>query len=101
MTSRDWYLYFTENLKEQRINWGLTPILDRKKDRKLVRSLQAWQKGETSDGRHLLRAAGKYAKKRQDPDYLSAITLFIQEEQKHGENLGKYLDKIGADRIRF
>ncbi|MEM0897999.1 MAG: hypothetical protein AAGJ79_14070 [Verrucomicrobiota bacterium] len=38
---------------------------------------------------------------RQDPDYLSAITLFIQVEQKHGENLGKYLDKIGADRIRF
>ena len=35
-----------------------------------------------------------------DPHYVDAIKLFIQEEQKHGENLGKYLDLVGEKRIQ-
>ncbi|MEM1442205.1 MAG: ferritin-like domain-containing protein [Verrucomicrobiota bacterium] len=101
MTSQDWTRHFRQNLENQRVDWQQTPRLDRTDDRKLVRSLQAWQKGETSDGSHLVRAAEKYARRTNDPDYLEAVALFVREEQKHGENLGKYLDRIDAPRLEF
>ncbi len=56
--------------------------------------------GETSDGSNLLKASEKYAYKIGDPDYLQAVKLFIKEEQKHGNNLGRYLDAIGVPRIQ-
>ena len=62
-------------------------------------ALQAWQLGETSEGKHLIKATEKYAHKIADPQYVDAIKLFIKEEQKHGNNLGLYLDKIGQPRI--
>jgi len=101
LTSREWHDHFRENLKEHRVDWQLPAVLDPIENRNLIGSLQAWQRGETSDGSHLLRAARKYAEQFDDPDYLHAISLFIQEEQKHGDNLGRYLDTIGAPRIDF
>ncbi|MEP4000383.1 MAG: ferritin-like domain-containing protein [Ekhidna sp.] len=65
---------------------------------KILYSLKAWQLGETSDGTHLLAAAAKHAKKTDDPTYLDAVKLFIKEEQKHGSNLGSYIDQIGEKR---
>jgi len=79
----------------------MQPDLTSKEQKTITRSLQAWQKGETSDGKHLLKAAKKYAQKHGDPFYLEAVKLFIKEEQKHGENLGKYLDSIGEKRLGF
>lgn len=99
--SLKWVEYFRENLTKQRVDWDLEAFLSPQADRKIIRSLQAWQKGETSDGSHLKRAAAKYAKDIDDENYLEAINLFIKEEQKHGENLGKYLDQIGSERLSF
>jgi hypothetical protein len=62
--------------------------------------MKAWQLGETSDGSHLLRAARKYAARFNDPEYVDAIALFIKEEQKHGSNLGRYIDLIGEKRLK-
>ncbi len=62
-------------------------------------SLQAWQLGETSDGRHLRAAAARYAKRVGDPDYPPAVDLFIREEQRHGELLGQFLDLAGVGRV--
>jgi hypothetical protein len=101
ISSLAWAEHFREHLKEQRIDWCLPAVLDTTWNKELIRSLQAWQRGETSDGAHLLRAARNYSERYHDSDYLTAIALFIQEEQKHGENLGKYLDTIGAPRIGF
>jgi hypothetical protein len=65
----------------------------------IVKSAQAWQLGETSDGAHLLAAAGMYADSIGDAYYCEAVQLFIKEEQKHGNNLGRYLDLVGEKRI--
>ncbi len=65
----------------------------------IIKSLQAWQLGETSDGCNLIKASKKYAETIGDPHYVDAVKLFIKEEQKHGKNLGKYLDKIKQLRI--
>lgn len=99
-TSKQWFDYFKNNLTVERINWQLQPTVTDKELVPILKSLQAWQLGETSDGSNLLRAGTIYAKKIGDPFYIKSLELFIKEEQKHGENLGKYLDSIGKPRIK-
>ena len=97
-TTTFWINHFRQNLTRERINWHLTPSLSKSEEREVLPSLKAWQLGETSDGRHLLKAAKIYSDKINDPNYLTAVRLFIQEEQKHGSNLGKYIDLLGHPR---
>ncbi len=99
-TSQYWQKHFAENLKKERIDWDLQPNLTKKQRSTILKSLQAWQLGETSDGMHLIAASKKHAEKTNDPAFLEAIYLFIKEEQKHGENLGKYLDRLQEPRIK-
>lgn len=99
-TSENWVRYFTQNLQQYRIDWSIAPNLTIDERGNILKSLQAWQLGETSDGSSLIKAATKYASKLNDENYVEAIKLFIKEEQKHGNNLGKYLDLIGEKRIK-
>jgi uncharacterized membrane protein YciS (DUF1049 family) len=98
--SQHWINYFTHNLQNKRIDWSIKPFLTAKEKASILKSLQAWQLGETSEGKNLINAANKHAKQLNDKDYTPAIRLFIKEEQKHGENLGRYLDLIGEKRIK-
>ena len=99
-TSRKWISHFTVNLTQQRVNWELAPAVSEQEISVILHSMQAWQLGETSDGAHLIHASTLYAKKIHDPHYIDAVKLFIKEEQKHGNNLGRYLDAIGKPRIK-
>jgi hypothetical protein len=99
-TSQEWVSYFKENLEIKRIDWQQPPGLTEKELKSILKSMQAWQLGETSDGKNLLKACSNYAEKIGDPYYIKAMQLFIKEEQKHGNNLGKYLDLIGQPRIK-
>jgi hypothetical protein len=99
-TSKKWIGHFESNAGEHRVNWDLQPSISEKELRPVLPSLQAWQLGETSDGAHLLRAAALYADNIGDADYVEAVRLFIKEEQKHGSNLGRYLDAIHRPRIQ-
>ncbi len=95
-----WKNHFAENLTRQRVDWSIPPDISDEEKANILYSLKAWQLGETSDGRHLLKAVGKYARKYNDPGYVHATELFIKEEQKHGGNLGRYIDLIGEERIK-
>jgi hypothetical protein len=99
-TSRFWKDHFAENAKHQRVDWSVKPVLTVADKRSILYSLKAWQLGETSDGSHLLRATDKHAALIGDPDYVDAVKLFIKEEQKHGSNLGRYIDLIGEERTK-
>jgi len=99
-TSQQWVNYFKQNLQVKRIDWTQDPCLSAKELGTVLKSLQAWQLGETSDGKHLVNACKKYAAKINDPYYVKAVELFIKEEQKHGNNLGIYLDMINQPRIK-
>lgn len=99
-TSDFWERHFSENLTKQRIDWSVSPQLTTKEKEAIIYSLKAWQLGETSDGRQLLKVAAKHAKRENDPKYVKAVRLFIKEEQKHGANLGKYIDLIGEERLK-
>ena len=99
-SSNYWTNHFLKNSLIKRINWNIEPNLNDLERKKILKSLQAWQLGETSEGKHLLHAAEKYAISTNDNEYPAAVKLFIKEEQKHGNNLGKYLDLIGEARIK-
>ncbi len=95
-----WVKHFTNNLTRLRIDWTIAPAVTAAETAVILSSLQAWQLGETSDGSQLLCAATKYALATGEPAYIDAIALFIKEEQKHGNNLGRYLAIIGEKRIK-
>lgn len=99
-SSSFWVNHYQNNLLQKRIDWKIKPNITESEKQQILYSLKAWQLGETSDGKHLLAAATKFAKKHSDKNYLDAIKLFIKEEQKHGNNLGKYIDLIGEKRTK-
>ena len=99
-TSQEWINYFTLNLQQKRIDWSQQPNITDNEVKQVLKSLQAWQLGETSEGRNLIKASTKHAAKIGDTLYIDAVKLFITEEQKHGNNLGRYLDAIGKPRIK-
>ena len=95
-----WKIHFRENLTKQRVDWKLKPAITPQEKENILYSLKAWQLGETSDGKHLLAAAGRYAGKSGDGEYVDAVKLFIKEVQKHGSNLGQYIDALGEQRLK-
>ena len=95
-----WVNYYSQNLKNRRIDWSIKPNLTIKEKSSILKSLQAWQLGETSEGINLINAAIKHATQLNDENYTDAIRLFIKEEQKHGNNLGRYIDLIGEKRVK-
>lgn len=98
--SANWLAYFQANLADEPdVSWESGTCLTADERAAIARSLQAWQLGETSDGRHLRAAAARYAEQIGDPDYATAIELFIREEQRHGEMLGRFLDLAGIGRV--
>lgn len=99
-SSNFWKRHFQHNLTIQRVDWRVAPSLAPEERAAVLHSLKAWQLGETSDGRHLLAAARRYAARLGDPVYVEAVELFIREEQKHGGNLGRYVDLIGEQRAK-
>jgi hypothetical protein len=99
--SLEWVTYFQDNASRQRaIPWELGAGLSAKELTAIAPSLRGWQLGETSDGSHLLLAARYYAFKVGDPDFIEAVRLFIVEEQRHGNNLGRFLDLAGVERAK-
>lgn len=98
-SSEYWVNHFRNNARLERIDWSQGAKLSPGERKRILRSLQAWQLGETSDGAHLLHAARKYANSVNDYIYPLAVELFIKEEQKHGNNLGRYLDIICEPRV--
>ena len=63
-------------------------------------SIQAFQLGESSEGRHLMRYAREWAERSGDADYLHAIRALIAEETRHAGDLGRFMDLNGIDRIQ-
>jgi hypothetical protein len=99
-TSKTWIAHFKQNANQQRVDWNLVPAVTDAQVAVILPSLQAWQLAETSDGENLIKAATRYAWRISDTDYVDAVKLFIKEEQKHGDHLGRYLDAIKQPRIK-
>jgi len=100
-TSTQWVAYFRTNVENLLdVPWETGAGVLPEELAEIVDSLRAWQLGETSDGSRLLKTAEKHAARIGDPGFVDAIRLFIAEEQRHGEELGKFLDAAGVPRAK-
>jgi len=92
-----WKNYFKLNSDHfKNIDWRQNHRLTQKEKKIVSSSLQQFQKGEQSEGKHFF----SFAKTFPDPLYLETIRLFIREEQTHAFVLGKFMDMQRIPRIK-
>lgn len=91
-SSADWLLYFQSNASEPTLPWRDLYHLSEDERRAVSASIRQFQLGESGQGRRLLRQAERWAARREDLEYLEALRLFIQEEQRHSRYLGRFLE---------
>lgn len=97
MHFNEWKEWFAFNAGHfAHINWEQEDKLTAAEKKLIAKSLQQFQRGENSEGKHLYQ----FARHTGDVSYAAAIKLFIKEEQTHAVVLGKYLDKHHIPRIK-
>lgn len=97
MTFYKWKIYFELNRDHfSAIDFEQEQLLTAADKKCITKSLQQFQKGEQSEGRHLFAFAKRFA----DPYYLESIKLFICEEQRHAAVLGAFMKKQGIPFIK-
>jgi hypothetical protein len=91
-TSLEWRQYYEENACSLlEIPWNLGHELTHEEQKAIASSVQDFQAGESSEGRHLFLYAKAYARRTGDYEYVEAIRLFIAEEQRHARDLAHFL----------
>jgi hypothetical protein len=95
-----WCDYFNAYEARQRtIPWDELRPLTAHERRVLIPSLQDFQLGESSEGRHGMARATAYGKHVGDPHYAEAVRLFFADENRHADYLAEYLRRNGAELI--
>lgn len=98
--SAAWHHYFTTNAALRLpLPWEYSYQLSADEYAAVIPSIQEFQLGESSEGRQLYRAAQRYAAEAGDPDYVRAIAAFIREEQRHAQDLKRFLNSQRAPAI--
>jgi 1,2-phenylacetyl-CoA epoxidase catalytic subunit len=95
MTETDWVRYFRANSAEPCLPWDDGYRLSGAERAVVIHSIQQFQLGENAQGRRLLQRAAVL-----DPEFVQALRLFIKEEQRHSELLGRFLAVQGARCLR-
>jgi len=75
--------------------WSSSYVLSEEEKNSIASSVQQFQLGESSDGKEFLERARKFSEQCGDDSYVNAVRLFIAEEQRHSEMLGKFLGGQG------
>jgi hypothetical protein len=100
-TSQEWRRYYEANARSLlKIPWELGHELSYAEQRAITSSVQDFQAGESSEGRHLLQYARTYAERTGDHEYVEAIRLFIAEEQRHARDLGHFMQLNGIPLLK-
>jgi hypothetical protein len=100
-STQKWLAHFRRNARMLRqIPWEVGAELAPSEKRAITTSIQAFQLGESSEGRHLMCYARKWADRSGDQGYVSAIRSLIAEETRHAADLGRFMDLNGIARIQ-
>lgn len=96
MTSRDWLDLFAARVDcSAFLPWEDGCVLSPAEKERIAASVQQFQLGEGSDGSGLLRRARASRISKNDPDFLTALELFIAEEQRHSRHLARFMAQHG------
>ncbi len=98
-SSREWLDLFRANEEPVVLPEG-GPRLSKEERGAVVGSIQEFQLGENSEGKHLHRLAREHAGKTGDGDYLLAVEYFIREEQRHARYLRHFLVSEGFGTVK-
>ncbi|MDN5211167.1 ferritin-like domain-containing protein [Fulvivirgaceae bacterium BMA12] len=94
---KSWYYYFLGNADHfDHINFHSIAGLGKAEKKLITSSIQQFQKGENSEGKHLLNHAKRYY----EPAYVDTIKLFIREEQTHALLLGRFMEIAHIPKIK-
>src|SRR5690242_19382147 len=97
MNYTEWENHFKQNQSHFRdIDFSGPDQLAPEEKLLITSSLQQFQRGENSEGKHLFA----FAKRIEDPAYLRCISLFIREEQTHARVLAMFMARHGIARIK-
>ena len=100
-TTQDWVDHFRWNGSvAMRVPWHIGPDLSDAERAAIAHSIQMFQLGENSEGRHLMRYARAWAERIGDPAYPEAIRMLIGEEQRHAGVLGRFMEMNGIARLK-
>ena len=100
-STQKWLGHFHRNARTLLpIPWEAGADLSPSEKAAITASIQAFQLGESSEGRHLMCYARKWAERSGDEDYVRAIRSLIAEETRHASDLGRFMDLNGIDRIQ-
>src|SRR5258706_13943601 len=99
-TSQEWRGYFHKNgASLMSIPWEDGVTLTDAEKAAVASSMQEFQLGESSEGKHFQGLAKEYAQRTGDAEYVYALRLFIGEEHRHARDLGPVLDRAGIARL--
>jgi len=100
-TTQNWVDHFRWNGSvAMRVPWHIGPDLSDEERAAIAHSIQMFQLGENSEGRHLMRYAKEWADRTGDSTYPEAIRMLIVEEQRHAGVLGRFMEINGIARIK-
>ncbi|MUT67385.1 ferritin-like domain-containing protein [Paenibacillus sp. NEAU-GSW1] len=86
---RTYFQYNGDHLKP--LDWDDPYRITPEERKRIAKSIQQFQLGENSEGKHLTGNAKAYIDRTKDEGYFSAIVEFIREEQRHARELGKFM----------
>ena len=93
---QSWLDYFRHNAWPA-MPWDDPYRLTREERSAVASSIQQFQLGEGSEGNAIVQRAQRLAA---DAQFIPTLRLFIQEEQRHSANLGRFLDLHGILRLK-
>jgi hypothetical protein len=100
-STQEWVDHFRWNGSvAMRVPWHIGPDLSDEERAAIAHSIQMFQLGENSEGRHLMRYAKEWAERTGDTPYPEAIRMLIAEEQRHASVLGRFMEINGITRIK-
>jgi hypothetical protein len=95
MQTREWVRYFEGNAGQVLRPPVEDYRLSEDERRRIEASIQGFQIGEASEGRHLREGALELARRTGNTDYPVAIRYLIREENRHSAYLGSCMRQPG------
>jgi hypothetical protein len=95
MQTREWVRYFERNATSVLRPPAEGYRLSDDERRRIESSIQGFQIGEASEGKHLREGAEEFARRTGNTDYPMAIRYLVREENRHSAYLGAFMRQQG------